>query len=76
MFQKQPPKVCCEKKVFLKFGKLHWKTSVMKSLFKKVVGLKTCNFIKKRHRCFPVNIAKLSKTSILKKIYERLLEIL
>ena len=48
MFQKQPPKVCCEKKVFLKFGKLHWKTSVMKSLFKKVVGLKTCNFIKKR----------------------------
>ena len=34
-----------------------------------------CNFIKKRlqRRCFPVNIAKLLRTSILKNICERLL---
>ena len=33
---------------------------MLESLFKKVAGLKACNFIKKRpeHRCFPVNIAK------------------
>ena len=33
---------------------------MLDSLFKKVAGLKACNFIKKRpeHRCFPVNIAK------------------
>ena len=37
--------------------------------------LKTCNFIKKRlqHRCFLVNIAKILRTPILKKIWERLL---
>ena len=36
---------------------------------------KTCNFGKKRHqhRCFPVNITKLFRTPILKKICERLL---
>ena len=36
---------------------------------------KTCNFIKKRlqHRCFPVNIAKLFRTPILKNLCERLL---
>ena len=37
------------------------KKPVLESLFNKVTGPKTCNFIKKRlqHRCFPVNIAKL-----------------
>ena len=36
---------------------------------------KACNFIKKRlqHRCFPVNIAKLFRTPILKNICGRLL---
>ena len=37
--------------------------------------LKACNLIKKRlqHKCFPVNIAKFVRTSILKNIWERLL---
>ena len=41
----------------------------MESLFK------SYNFIKKRlqHRCFPMNIAKFLKTTILKNICERLL---
>ena len=36
---------------------------VLESLFNKVAGLKTCNFIKKRlqHRCFSVNIASFFK---------------
>ena len=38
-------------------------------------GLHVCNFIKKRlqHRCFPVNIAKFLRTSILNNICEQLL---
>ena len=37
--------------------------------------LQACNFIKKilQHRCFPVNIAKLLRTPVLKNICERLL---
>ena len=48
---------------------------MLESLFKKVAGLKACNFIKKRpqHRCFPVNITKLLILLILKNICERLL---
>ena len=51
------------------------KTLVLESLFNKVTGLQTCNFIKKRlqHRCFPVNIAKFLRTPVLKNICERLL---
>ena len=43
------------------------KTSVLESLFNKVVGLTVCNFIKKKlqHRCFPVNIAKFFRTGFL-----------
>ena len=43
--------------------------------FNKVAALQACNFIKKRlqHRLFPVNIAKLLRTPILKNICERLL---
>ena len=35
------------------------------SLFNKVVGLQSCDFIKRRlqHRCFPVNIAKFLRTT-------------
>ena len=45
------------------------------SLFNKVAGLQTCNFIKNRlqYRCFPVNFAKFLGTPILKNIYEQLL---
>ena len=43
--------------------------------FNKVTGLQVCNVTKKKlqHRCFPVNIVKFSRTSILKNICERLL---
>ena len=38
--------------------------------FNKILGLKACNFIKKRlqHRCYPVKFAKFLKTSILRTI--------
>ena len=51
------------------------KTPVLESLFNKVAGPKACNFIKKRlqYKCFPVNIAKFFRPSILKNICERLL---
>ena len=44
----------------------------MESLFNKVAGFKDCKFIKKRlqHGCFPVNIAKFFRTTILKNICE------
>ena len=45
----------------------HRKTLVMESLY-------ACNFIKKwlQHRCFPVNFAKLSRTSTLCNICEQM----
>ena len=65
-------KRCSIKKLLLKLrtGKYD-----CRSLFNKVVGHQTCNFIKKRlqYRCFPVNFAKFLGTSILKNIYKRLL---
>ena len=38
---------------------------MLESLFNEVLGLKDCNFIKKRlkYKCFPVNIAKFIKNS-------------
>ena len=47
---------------------------MLKSIFNKVATLKACYIIKKRlqHRCFPVNIAKFLRTSILKNICEQL----
>ena len=47
------------KRCSLKIHKFHRKTSMLHYLFKKVAGLKTWNFIKKRlqHRCFPVKFA-------------------
>ena len=47
----------------------------MESLFNKVAGLLSCNFIKKRpkHRCFLVKFVKFLRTAILKNIYGRLL---
>ena len=42
---------------------------MLESVFNKVVGLKACNFIKKRlqHRCFPVNVGEFLRTPILNK---------
>ena len=59
---------------------------MLEALFNRVAGLRACNFIKRdsgpvillketetqQHRCFPVNIAKFSRTPILKKIFEQL----
>ena len=44
----QPAEVFCEKRVLKRNSKFHGKTPVLESLFKKVTGLKACNFIKKR----------------------------
>ena len=68
-------KCAAKKDVLKKFCKFHRKTPVIESLFSKVVGLKDCNFTKKRlqHRCFPVKFAKFLRTPILKIIFERLL---
>ena len=51
------------------------KKYVVETLFNNFVGIQACNFIKKRlkHRCVPVNIAKFSRTPILKNILEQLL---
>ena len=48
---------------------------MLESFFNNFAGLQAHNFITKRlqHRCFPVNIVKFLKTSILKDIFERLL---
>ena len=56
-----------------KYRNIHRKTSASESLFHKVAG-QTCNFIKKRlqQRCFPMNIAKLLRSPILKSIWKRL----
>ena len=56
-----------KKTVLKKSGNIHRKTPVLESLFNKVAGLQSCNFIKKRpqHMCFPMNIAKFLKTSFL-----------
>ena len=44
----------------LQFRKFHKETPLLESLFNKVSGLKTCNFIKKRiqHSCFPLKFAR------------------
>ena len=56
------------KKNFLKILQYPHETPVLESLFKKVVGLKVCNIIKKRpqHRCFHVNIVKFLRLPIAK----------
>ena len=43
--------------------------------FNNAIGLLACSFIKKKlqHRCFPVSVAKILRTPILKNICERLL---
>ena len=69
------------KAVLKNFINIHRKTTVLEALFNRVAGLRASNFIKRdsepvillketeaqQHRCFPVNIAKFSRTPILKK---------
>ena len=63
-----------KKSGFEKFRKIYRKTPVLESLFNKGAGIQACNFIKKRlqQKCFPVNIAKFLKISILKNMCDRL----
>ena len=63
------------KKAVLKNFAISTGNTVLEFLFKKVEGLKACNFIKKRpqHRCIPVNIAKFLRLLISKNIWDRLL---
>ena len=70
--------VALKKSCSKKFRNIHRKAPVLDSLFNKVVGVKACNFIKKRfqHRYFSMSIAGFLRTLILKNICERLLLIL
>ena len=56
-----------KKAFFKKNCKFYRKIPVLTSPFKKVAGLKTCNFVKNRlqHRCFPVKIEKFLRTLLL-----------
>ena len=57
------------------FRSNHWRCFMKKAVLKNFAiftgKLQACNFIEKRlqHSCFPLNIAKLLKTPILKNIY-------
>ena len=66
---------CTIKKLLLKISQSLQETPVLKSLFRKVAGLKVCNFIKKRpqRKCFLVNISKFLRLPILKNIFEWLI---
>ena len=59
-----------QNRCFYEFYDMYRRTSVLESLFNKIAGLRTCNFIKKRlqHRCFLENIAKFLRTAILKNV--------
>ena len=61
--------------VLLRISQYSHENTYVGSLFSKVAGLKTCNFIEKRlqHRCLPVNIVKLLRAPILKNICKWLL---
>ena len=67
--QKQPFRTshrrCSIKKVFLKILQISQENTFVGVSFNKVVGLKACNFIKKRlqHKCFPVNNVKFFRTA-------------
>ena len=66
---------CSERKLLLKLCAEFTEKHLCWSLFDKVTGLQTCNFIKKRlqYRCIPVNFAKFLGKPILKNIYKQLL---
>ena len=66
--------MCYIKKLFLKILQYLQETPMSESVFNKVSGLQACNCIKKRlQQMLFVNIVKFLRTSILKKICERLL---
>ena len=69
--KKQSAGVFCSQMFF----NIYRKTPVLESLFNQVTVLQFCKFIKRRfqHRFVSVDIVKLSKMHVLKKIYEQLL---
>ena len=73
--QKQPPEVFYKKRYFKNFGMFTGKNLCWCLFLIKLQALKACNFIKKRlqHKCFSVNIAKFTRTFVLKNICEQLL---
>ena len=75
MVQREPPEVLYEKAVLKNFAKFTGKHLCLSHFFNKVAGLQACNFIEKRpqHSCFPVNVAKILRTPILKNICKLLL---
>ena len=72
LFQKQPPK-CSVKKAVLENFTIFTGKYVCSSFSNTMAGLQACNFIKKRLqcRCFPANIAKFLRTSVLKNTCDR-----
>ena len=60
---------CSNKKLSPKISKIHSKTLALKSHFIKAAALYPVTLLKKRSRpsCFPVNFAKLFRTSFLQK---------
>ena len=65
---------CSVKFVFLKISQNSKKLIVLESLFNKVAGFQACGFIKKRlqNNSFSEKLAEFLRTSILKKVYEKL----
>ena len=61
--------------VFLKILQYSQESTCAESLLNTIAGLQPCNYIKKylQHRCFPVNIVKFLRTSILRNICEQML---
>ena len=64
VLKKQPPEGFCKKSVLKKFRKIHQKTPVLDSLFKRFSGLRPGTLLKKRlqHRCFQVNFVTFLRT--------------
>ena len=60
--QKKPPEVFFKKSCSLQLRNIYRETSVLGSLFDKVVGLEACNYITKglQHRCFLRNLQKFA----------------
>ena len=79
VFYRRSHQRCSIKKALLKNIAIFTGKHLCWSLFLiKLEDLRACNFIKERlhHRCFPVDIVKFLRTSILKNIHKQLLLIL
>ena len=75
LLQKQPLGVFYKKRIFKNFAKSTKKHLYQSLMFNKVASLRLETLTEKRlwHRCFPINIAKSSKTPSLQNTSGRLL---